>query len=478
MLQAKGTTMTMAVEMEGAPWRDLMRRDMAASLVLVCLGVWLHAADSLIVATMMPAIVDGIGGAHLVAWNFALYETGSIVIGAASGLIAIRHGLRGPMVIAALAFGLGCMVSAVAPAMEAMLAGRVMQGLGGGGLTALAFVSARRLFPARLVPRVMAVMSVIWGTSAFLGPLFGGLFVTYASWRAGFAAFGLQALGLAFWIRFGISVGTAPGPGSKVPGRVPVKRLALLCLAVLAVAFAGITKTPLGMAGALAVGIAALGLFGWRDGQSSEDRLLPRGVFDPRRPVGAALVMVLTVSIATTGLATYGPLLMSLIHATPALVAGYVVAAISIAWTVGAVLTSGLAERHDPKIIAIGICLIFLSVAGAIYAVPNGPVALIALCAACEGLGFGFAWTFILRRTARLAEGDDVDRVSAGLPTLGRLGYALGASVVGILANTAGFSAGAAPEEAARVAAVIFAGSLPFAAIAVLCMIRFVTARG
>ncbi|MGB3317014.1 MAG: MFS transporter, partial [Albidovulum sp.] len=212
--------MTMAVEMEGAPWRDLLRRDMAASLVLVCLGVWLHAADSLIVATMMPAIVAGIGGDHLIAWNFALYETGSIVIGAASGLIAIRHGLRRPMTVAALAFGLGCMISALAPAMQVMLAGRVLQGLGGGGLTALAFVSARRLFPARLIPRIMAAMSVVWGTSAFLGPLFGGLFVTYANWRTGFAVFGLQALGLAIWIWFGLGPADKPATDGTEAERI------------------------------------------------------------------------------------------------------------------------------------------------------------------------------------------------------------------------------------------------------------------
>lgn len=469
--------MTMAVEMEGAPWRDLIRRDMAASLVLVCLGVWLHAADSLIVATMMPAIVSGIGGDHLVAWNFALYETGSIVVGAASGLIAIRHGLRRPMVIAALAFGLGCMISALAPAMEVMLTGRVMQGLGGGGLTALAFVSARRLFPARLVPRVMAVMSLIWGTSAFLGPLFGGLFVTYASWRAGFAVFGLQALGLALWISFGLALADKPAAEGTQAERIPFRRLGLLSLAVLAVAYAGITGTAGGMVTSLAAGLAALALFLRLDGRSAGDRLLPRRAFDPRNPIGAALVMVLAISIATMGLTTYGPLLMALIHDTPPLIAGYVVATVSIAWTVGAVLSSGLAERHDPKIIAAGLCLIFISVVGLFHAVPHGPVALIAVFAACEGLGFGLSWTFVLRRGTRLVRAEDADRLSAGLPTISRLGYAFGASSVGIFANAAGFSVEAGPDAASHVARVIFAGSLPFAAIAVLCMVRFVTAR-
>ncbi|MGB3316001.1 MAG: hypothetical protein WBB85_16490, partial [Albidovulum sp.] len=278
-------------------------------------------------------------------------------------------------------------------------------------------------------------------------------------------------------IWFGLAPADRPATDGTEAERIPFRRLGLLSLAVLAVAYAGITGTAGGMAASLAAGLAALALFLRLDGKSAGDRLLPCRAFDPRDPVGAALVMVLAVSIATMGLTTYGPLLMALIHATPPLIAGYVVAAVSIAWTVGAVLSSGLPERHDPKIIAAGLCLIFLSVVGLLYAVPHGPVALIAVFAACEGLGFGLSWTFVLRRGMRLVRAEDADRLSAGLPTISRLGYAFGASAVGIFANAAGFSAEAGPDAAADVARVIFAGSLPFAAIAMLCMARFVTAR-
>lgn len=459
-----------------AGWREILGAGHIAPLILVCIGVWLHAADALLITTMMPAIVEGIGGAKLVAWNFALYEVGSITAGAAAGLVALRRGPRVPMALAAGLFAAGCLLSALAPSMAVLLAGRVAQGLGGGGLVSLSFVAVGRLFPGPLMPRAMAAMSLVWGASAFLGPLAGGVFVTYATWRAGFLFFGLQAAVLALWVGFGLRI--APAPEAAAPARLPVTRLALLAAAILGVAYGGIAATALVTALSLGAGLAALALFARRDARSGADRLWPKGALDPRTPVGAGLVMVLAMNVGTMGLATYGPLLLDRIHGTPALVAGYLVAAVSIAWTVSAVLVAGGPARRDPAVIGIGMAMVAASIALSVYAVPEGPLALIAFCAVLEGFGYGMAWTFILRRASALSAPEDVDRLSAALPTIARLGYALGAATMGILANRAGFGAGSTPAEAAHVARVIFAGSLPIVGIGVFAMIRFVTARG
>ncbi len=459
-----------------AGWREILGPRHVAPLILVCLGVWLHAADALLITTMMPSIVAGIGGAKLVAWNFALYEVGSITAGAAAGLVALRRGPRLPMAVAAALFAAGCLVSAAAPSMPVLLAGRVAQGFGGGGLVSLSFVSVGRLFPGPLMPRAMAALSLVWGASAFLGPLAGGLFVTYATWRVGFLFFGLQAAILALWIGFGLRISAAPNVGEVA--RLPATRLALLAAAILSVAYAGIAETPAVMGVALCTGLGALALFARRDARSGADRLWPRGALDPRTPVGAGLVMVLAMNVGTMGLATYGPLLLDLIHGTPALVAGYLVAAVSISWTISAVVVAGAPTRRDRAMIGIGMTMVAANVALLVYAVPQGPLALVALCTLLEGFGYGMAWTFILRRASTLAEPDDVDRLSAALPTIARLGYALGAAVMGILANRAGFGAGSTPEEAIHVARVIFAGSLPIVGLGIVAMIRFVTARG
>ena len=331
------------------------------------------------------------------------------------------------------------------------------------------------LFPARLMPRAMAAMSLVWGASAFLGPLIGGLFVTHATWRGGFVFFGVQALVLGGWIWIALRREKRDVAPAKT-GRLPVWRLVLLCLAVLGVAYAGVAATPSLMALSLLAGLGALALFAVRDAKSGADRLLPLGAVNPATRLGAAIVMVLAMSAAAMGLTTYGPLLMAHIHGSSPLLAGYIVALSSIGWSVAAVLVSGSPARRDPFLIALGMVMVVLSGVGLLISIPNGPVWLIAVSAGLEGAGFGLAWTFILRRATSLAPEGEVERLTAALPTVSRLGYALGASAMGIFANVAGFDASSTVAEAQHVARVIFAGSLPIAVLALLATIRFVGA--
>lgn len=459
-----------------AGWRAITTRRYGPALALVCLGVWLHAADSLLVATMLPAMVAEIGGHALVAWTVALYEVGSIVAGAASGLLAIRHGVRLPMGIAAGLFALGCAVSAMAPAMWLVLAGRLLQGLGGGGLMALSFVAVGLLFPKRLMPQALAAVSTLWGVSAFLGPLAGGLFVEFATWRAGFWFFALQALAQAAWIALGPRL--SDRPAETVVERLPVLRLLFLSAGVVLIACGGIDVTPLHTTGFVAAGLACLAVFLRLDARRGGSRLLPPRPFGLGTPAGAALAMILLLSTATIAITAYGPLLVTALHDVPALVAGYIIAGASVAWTVAAVLVAGAAERHDPKLIAAGTITVALSVLGFAWSVPNGPVWLIAVCAAMEGAGFGMAWTFILRRAVALAPAAETERIAAAMPTVQRLGYALGAAYVGIVANASGFAGATDRAALAGIAATVFLACLPLAALGLVAMAQFVRNDG
>ncbi len=73
-----------------ALWRELLRGGNLPRFVVLCLGVWLHAADTLMVATLMPSAVVEIGGAPWLGWTMALHEGGSGAGGAATGLLGVR----------------------------------------------------------------------------------------------------------------------------------------------------------------------------------------------------------------------------------------------------------------------------------------------------------------------------------------------------------------------------------------------------
>ena len=186
--------------------------------------------------------------------------------------------------------------------------------------------------------------------------------------------------------------------------------------------------------------------------------------------IGASLLMILTMSMATIPITAFGPLLVTVIHGVSALTAGYIVACSSIGWAVMAVLVSGLPERFDRLMIALGMAIVAISLLGFLYAVPGGPVWLIVVFAAMEGGGFGMAWTFILRRTIALADADEVQRVSGAIPTVQRLGYALGAAYVGIVANASGLLSMETAADAAKVARWVFVSCVPFAAIGLIAM--------
>ncbi len=462
-------------EPEVLGWGDLVRSGYFARLALICTGVWLHAADALMVATLIPSILADIGGAELVAWTIALYEIGSIAAGAASALLSLRYGLQRVMTLAALLYGAGCIVSALAPDMPIMLAGRLAQGLGGGGLMALAFVAINRLFPREHMPRVMAVLSILWGASAFSGPLVGGVFAELQIWRGGFWFFAAQALGLSLWIFLGLR-DQAKGE-DKAEGRIPVWRLSVLSLGVLAIAAAGIDVSPLRSPLLVILGLAILALFLRMDGRREGNRLLPLRPLDLRHRVGAALLMIFCFAASTIAISAYGPVLMTILFGTSALLAGYILALSAISWTVAAVLTSGAPERRDRSLILGGMIVLSISIVGFLYAVPNGPLVLIALVAVLEGAGFGMAWTFILRRATALAEGQDKDRIASAMPTVQRLGYAVGAAYVGIIANAAGFADETAPAVARSVGTWIFAGTLPLAALGLVAAWIFTRER-
>jgi MFS family permease len=222
---------------------------------VLCLGVWLHAADSLLAATVMPSAIAEIGGVAFIYWTVALYQLGSIVAGAITGILAIRLGLRAAMTIAALIYGAGCTVSALAPDMAAMLLGRLLQGLGGGWMMALSHVGVTQLFPARRWPQLLAVISGVWGVSALVGPLIGGAFAPAGLWRGAFWAFAVQALMLAALMP--LLLGRMSGKAHAAEP-VPWRRIVVLGAGVVAVFVAGVQATSLAALLLVVLGLALL----------------------------------------------------------------------------------------------------------------------------------------------------------------------------------------------------------------------------
>ena len=86
------------------------------------------------------------------------------------------------------------------------------------------------------------------------------------------------------------------------------------------------------------------------------------------------------------------------------------------------------------------------------------------------------AWTFILRFTTARTPPGDAKRLSGAVPTVMRLGYALGAAYLGIVGNAAGIGRLGAQAETVNVARWIFASCLPFGLLALAAMAALIRA--
>src|SRR3954447_7036139 len=165
----------MAVIAADKGWSDLLAGGRLPRFALICLGVWLNAADSLVTSTIMPSVGAALGGYQYFSWATAGYLVGAILAGASSGRLSEMFGLRAATAVAGVVMAVGCVLSAMAPSVAPFLIGRLIQGLGSGWISGFAMVAIAFLFPERHLPKVFASVSGVWGIATLLGPLVGGI---------------------------------------------------------------------------------------------------------------------------------------------------------------------------------------------------------------------------------------------------------------------------------------------------------------
>ena len=93
------------------------------------------------------------------------------------------------------------------------------------------------------------------------------------------------------------------------------------------------------------------------DALKDENRLLPHKPVSLCHPVGTAFIMILCFSAVSVALSIYGAMIMTALHDVSVLTAGYIIATQAVGWSVTGALVSGLPERHDPKMIGIGVLM-------------------------------------------------------------------------------------------------------------------------
>jgi MFS family permease len=325
---------------------------------------------------------------------------------------------------------------------------------------ALAFVSVERLFPREIWPQLFAIMSVIWGVAAFSGPMLGALAAEYINWRWAFgvsAAGGLAMAVASLLVLRMRAAGETVKPAGDNPPAFPFEVLACLAVSVILIASAGLAISPL------------------LDARRPNSCLFPSRPFDWKSPVGTGMTMIAAFSVATCSFGLYAPLILTRLHDVPLLTSGYIIASESISWSVLSILVANTPPHRERHIVTIGAFMITGGVVGFAYAVPAGSLPLILLCAILQGGGFGMAWPFVTRMIVDASRATEKTIASSAVPTMQRMGYAVGAAIAGIIANAGGFAHGLTAETAQGAASWLFVAFLPLAAVG--CLAGWKTAR-
>ncbi|MCB2408698.1 MDR family MFS transporter [Hymenobacter lucidus] len=169
----------------------LTRRSRLLTLAGVLLALFLSSLDQTIVATALPRIVADLHGFDRFAWVATAYLVASTALVPVYGKLADMYSRRNIEVTAILIFLLGSALCGLAgefgtlpllgDGMSQLIIFRAVQGLGGAGLLAMAFIIIADLFPPAERGKYQGFVGATFGLSAVLGPFLGGLLTDHGS---------------------------------------------------------------------------------------------------------------------------------------------------------------------------------------------------------------------------------------------------------------------------------------------------------
>ena len=150
----------------------------------LCMALFLAALDVTIITTALPTIA---GVFKASSADYTWIGSSYLLACAASvplwGKISDIWGRKPIILVANVIFMIGSLVSALANSIGMLIAGRVVQGIGGGGLVILCNICVSDLFSMRDRSKYFGILGGVWAVASGVGPILGGVFTEKVSWR-------------------------------------------------------------------------------------------------------------------------------------------------------------------------------------------------------------------------------------------------------------------------------------------------------
>ncbi|MFI9407740.1 MDR family MFS transporter [Nocardia sp. NPDC052316] len=411
------------------------RSERGAILGALMLSTGLVALDSTIIATAVLTITSTLGGFAQFPWLFSIYLLAQAVTVPIYGKLADTVGRKPVLMFGIAVFALGSLLCGLATSMLGLIIFRAVQGIGAGAIQPMTMTIASDLYTLTERAKVQGYLASVWAMSSVAGPLLGGVFADYLSWRWIFLI-NLPLSAVAAWMLLRKFTESAP----RRKQQVDYLGAALLTIGAGALilglleggqAWAWDSPTSIGI---FAGGAVLLGVFGLVERRAANP-ILPLWVFTRRVVIASSLVSVLVGAILV-GLTTYVPTFTQGVLGTGALVAGLTVGALTLGWPIAASQAGKVYLRIGFRSTAlIGSGLATVGAATTLLITEDSTLWQVAGSCFVIGVGMGLVATPTLIAAQTSADWTERGVVTSANMFARSIGSAVGVAVFGAIVN-------------------------------------------
>ena len=410
----------------------LTGRRMTLVFVGILFGNTMSALDGSIVATAAPTIIGELGTVALLPWLTTSYLLAQVCTMALYGKLGDLFGRKRIFTLAIVTFLAGSVACGAAQSMEQLVAFRVLQGVGAGGITGLSMALVADVVAPAKLGRYLGYTGLVFGLTSVLGPLVGGLFVDNLSWRWVFF------INVPSGIICLVTLVFVPRQIGRVRHRLDWPGAVLLAVAVAALLL-GLTRTEAGQGffsprsvALFALSAVAAAVFvAWE--RRAAEPLLPLRVLT-ERITGTATFANLVAGFGFTAGIIYPPIFFQAVAGTDATVSGLLLVPFACSTALSTLVAGQITDRTGKGYVVVprlgmGLLALGYALLGTI-GVDTAP-GLVAAMGVVGGIGVGFVMQTLLYVVQRATPAADMG-VSTSTVMLSRvLGGSIGVAVLG-----------------------------------------------